>query len=789
MPDNNRPPSNLGGNEGGSIAKAQLDKLLDLTNIRRELSRKSYARYVEYVHQGRWIPAKHLLFICNKVETFIQEKTGHPYDILVLQMPPQHGKSQSITETLPSWYLGKWPYHRVIEVSYNDTFAQKFGRRNREKIKDFGGNLFGIALSKGKDSNEEFELSNNVGGMISRGIMSGVTGNPANLIIVDDPIKNREEADSENNREKQWDEWQNSIKTRLAAGAKVIVIMCLTGDTPILMADGTEKSLRNIHIGDNVATYQNGKLAVSVVQNWKNQGSDLVFTIRMESGIIIKGNERHPFLVERDGYTEWVRIKNLKAGDKILRARRTGGNGEEFCVQKKTAINPQSARDIATPITISSFGRVGTDLRRLTRNPDERRDLSTGTESVLPNTTLCLLRKTESAPCVENCLAQTYEHIGVENSASTMIMSQEKCEDSCATTVILQSGMEKQKKNYSLPLNMFEIIPDSIVDIVESGYEDVFDIQVESTENFIANGLVSHNTRWHEDDLAGKILKSEKNVTLISLPCEAEENDPLGREAGQALFPEIGKDDEWLKQFKDSFMHDPFIEGGGARAWNALYQQRPSALEGAMIKRQWWKFYKEVPKNYNQLLQSWDMTFKDSDGSDFVSGQVWGNVGANIYMLPDREYGRMDFTATISAFRSLTSRNPGTNIKLVEDKANGPAVIAMLRKEIRGIIPINPKGSKIARVSSVTPLIEAGNVYLPDPSICPWINEFIEECASFPNGAHDDQVDAMSQALNRLMYSRNDAPLPEKRDTFIYRDAQETNGYTGGEIPRSYIDW
>jgi len=504
---------------GGMSIKA--DKLLDLNNIRRELARKSYARYVEYVHQGRWIPAKHLIFICDKVQAFLEDNTGHPYDVLILQIPPQHGKSQSITETLPSWFLGKNPLYRVIEVSYNDTFAQKFGRRNREKIKDFGGSLFNIALSKGKDSNEEFELSNNVGGMISRGIMSGVTGNPANLIIIDDPIKNREEADSENNREKQWDEWQNSIKTRLAAGAKVILIM----------------------------------------------------------------------------------------------------------------------------------------------------------------------------------------------------------------------------------------------------------------------------TRWHEDDLAGKVLKSEKNVTLISLPCEAEENDPLGRAVGQALFPEIGKDDEWLVQFKDSFMHDPFIEGGGARAWNALYQQRPSALEGAMIKRQWWKFYTEVPTNFNQILQSWDMTFKDSKASDFVSGQVWGSVGANIYMMPDREYGRMDFPATLAAFRRLTDRNPKAAVKLVEDKANGPAVIAMLNKEIRGIIAINPKGSKIARVSAVSHLIEAGNVYLPSPSICPWINSFIDECASFPNGAHDDQVDCMSQALQRLMYSRNAAPSAPGRDTFLYREETQTSPYTGGVIDLSYINW
>ena len=202
-----------------------LEYLLSLEEEEKEWARKSYPDYVQYVHQGRWILSRHLLYVCHEIEEFVFTDTGHAYDIMIVQFPPQHGKSQSITETLPSFYLGKKPLNRVIEVSYNEDFAQRFGRRNREKIKDFGEDLFNITLSKEKNSNSDFELGNKVGGMISRGIMSGVTGNPARLMIIDDPIKNREEADSQLIRDKQWEEWQNSLKTRLAAGAKVILIM------------------------------------------------------------------------------------------------------------------------------------------------------------------------------------------------------------------------------------------------------------------------------------------------------------------------------------------------------------------------------------------------------------------------------------------------------------------------------------------------------------------------------------------------------------------------------------
>jgi len=97
----------------------------------------------------------------------------------------------------------------------------------------------------------------------------------------------------------------------------------------------------------------------------------------------------------------------------------------------------------------------------------------------------------------------------------------------------------------------------------------------------------------------------------------------------------------------------------------------------------------------------------------------------------------------------LSDRFPGTLAKLIEDKANGSAVIQMLANEIPGIIPVNPGGGKIARAAAISPLIEAGNVYLPHPLYAPWVTDFIEECAAFPNGAHDDQVDAMTQAIIR----------------------------------------
>ena len=155
----------------------------------------------------------------------------------------------------------------------------------------------------------------------------------------------------------------------------------------------------------------------------------------------------------------------------------------------------------------------------------------------------------------------------------------------------------------------------------------------------------------------------------------------------------------------------------------------------------------EVPYVEEQI-QSWDCAFKDLETSDFVVGQVWGRQGS-AYLLLDQVRDRMDCPTTVKAVRQLSQRWHGSVAKLIEDKANGSAVIQMLTHDIPGILPVTPEGGKVARAQAVSPLIEAGNVYLPHPQFMPWVNDFIEECAAFPNGAHDDQVDAMTQALLR----------------------------------------
>lgn len=154
-----------------------------------------------------------------------------------------------------------------------------------------------------------------------------------------------------------------------------------------------------------------------------------------------------------------------------------------------------------------------------------------------------------------------------------------------------------------------------------------------------------------------------------------------------------------------------------------------------------------------------DISPKDHQGSDFVAGHVWGRIGADFYLL-DRVHGRMDCPATIAAIRSMSSVWPQATRILVEDAANGPAVVAMLQKELSGVIPVAAQGSKQSRVYAVAALFESGNVYVPDPTEARWVGDVIEEWVSFPFAAHDDDCDAMTQALLRLKLHPDYGPTP-----------------------------
>jgi predicted phage terminase large subunit-like protein len=266
-------------------------------------------------------------------------------------------------------------------------------------------------------------------------------------------------------------------------------------------------------------------------------------------------------------------------------------------------------------------------------------------------------------------------------------------------------------------------------------------------DNPTRGAIVVVMQRLNEGDLTGHLL-AQQGWEHLSIPAEAERDEvwkfPISkrvheRKAGESIWPERFPQVE-LENFKVRL---------GSYGFAGQFQQRPSPEEGGILKRGWWKRYDTPPDRLDQMIQSWDFTFKDSKGSDYVVGQVWGRVGANKYLL-DQVRGKLSFTGSIAAMRSLSKRWPAATAKIVEDKANGPAIIDALRNELSGIVPMQPQGSKLARAQAGAPEVEAGNYWIPQTQ---WGEEFIEECAIFPQGHHDDQVDGWSQAACRFRIS------------------------------------
>jgi len=251
--------------------------------------------------------------------------------------------------------------------------------------------------------------------------------------------------------------------------------------------------------------------------------------------------------------------------------------------------------------------------------------------------------------------------------------------------------------------------------------------------------LVLIQTRWHEDDLPGRLLREDKgeNWQVINMPAVAEADDEF-RKAGEALWPE---------RFPLEVLRGIRSAVGGS-AWDSLYRLQPSASEGAVFRREWWRFFREQPA-CTRVVQSWDTAFKSGAENDYSVCTTWGVTASGYYLLWVWR-DRVEFPELTRRMTWLADQWRPVQI-LVEDRASGQSLIQELRHSTRlPIIPIKVDSDKMSRAQSVTPLIEAGRIFLPESA--PWLDEYLDEMAGFPTAAHDDCVDSTTQALNYMRH-------------------------------------
>lgn len=270
-------------------------------------------------------------------------------------------------------------------------------------------------------------------------------------------------------------------------------------------------------------------------------------------------------------------------------------------------------------------------------------------------------------------------------------------------------------------------------------------------------------TRWHLDDLVGRLLdRGEEDWHVLSFEAERTED------SGQSTFEDPREQGEYL--WPDRFDADSLAPLKKLpHVWNAAYQQRPTSKSGGIVKRAWFNRYDHAPGDWSRIVISLDCRFTDLDTGSDVALQVWAQRRhphqAEFYLLEEvaEPFGFMDtlnwLLKMVRWWQPVAKRARARFEILIEDKANGPAVINTLKRKVPGIIPYTPRESKHARFIAQSPAYAGRCVFVPTAEYLvqgarpasAWVEDHIDQLVDFPFAAKNDKVDAASQALDHLV--------------------------------------
>jgi predicted phage terminase large subunit-like protein len=763
----------------------RLLRLLDEAK-KREAAQDSYLDFVKLMWPG-FISGRHHKIMAEAFERVARGELKR----LIINMPPRHTKSEFASYLLPAWFLGKYPNKKIIQTAHTAELAVGFGRKVRNLVgaDDYQKVFSGVGLQS--DSKAAGRWSTNKGGeYFAIGVGGAVTGKGADLLIIDDPHSEQEAMMGQFDvsvYDKVFEWYSSGPRQRLQPGGAIVIVMCMTGDTDVLMADGSQKKLRDIKIGDLVSTYDRGKMSASIVSNFQSSGFDDIVRIQTRSGRIIKANKEHPFLVEHNGARKWARVKDLTVGMSLVGAMGasgplglrsnpdfvdhvrlgsrttekiqtphdfpsvTTGNGKGKSVP---AESPSQARDCADHATQNSTLRPSKAQRKIGQDGS-----NIGTESPFISMRKWLLSATtDVTSAAKNLLQRTLALTGTKNSASTIATRLGRFAASCVTTATFLLDTARVQKILRGLRRTYEFEADVITSITDDGSAEVFDLEVYKTENFIANGVVSHNTRWAKRDLTGQIVdasikkEGSSEWEVIELPAIMPSGDPL--------WPEFWSIDE-LQRLKIEL---PISK------WSAQYQQDPTSEEGALIKRDWWNVWEsdKVPP-CSAVIVAMDTAFSKTERSDYSACVCFGvfehpnSVGKPIpnLILLDAWKDKLEFPE-LKATTVQYYKDWQPDMFVIEKKASGAPLIAELRNAgvpVQEFTPTRATGDKIVRVNSITDIFASGVVWAPDEQFA---TDVVEECASFPSGDHDDFVDAVTMALMRFRQGGFTIPTDEE---------------------------
>ena len=256
--------------------------------------------------------------------------------------------------------------------------------------------------------------------------------------------------------------------------------------------------------------------------------------------------------------------------------------------------------------------------------------------------------------------------------------------------------------------------------------------------------IVVMHTRWMDDDLIGELAKEEGWIYLnFEAICEHPEKDPLHRKLGEALCPERYTAEDLAQKRVD--VTDLF--------WFPMFQGSPLNTAGSIVTELDIQFYDELPGAMDEIALFADLTYEKDEENDFAVFEAWGRKGANIYLV-DQIRARMGLPEQLEALGRIIGTYPTAYHKEIEEKANGAAVISLVKTKVPGIVANKPCTSKGARLAAVSPLYKSKNVWYPNPKKYTWakvnVHEITRMTLAGSKTTHDDTVDTATMAVSHF---------------------------------------
>lgn len=712
---------------------------------------------------------------------------------LLWSVPPRHGKSYSLMHLIAQTFL-RDPTKRIAYISYGEAFSEEHSRQIRQICEEAG-----VELSKEVRSASFWKTAKG-GSLTACGVGGGIMGKGFDLVIVDDPYKSRPQVESELERMRVRDYFYSAIITRLQPNASIVVLHCIAKNEKVLLADGSWKNVQDVLKNDTVLAYENNKFIPRRVVASKYSGHDDILkisTARKE----LRVNGRHPFLLESG---EWCKASDLSVGDKVVVATTPIGeervdselawlfgfmmgdgwtriyqsddkvrNGKRHvntryytCVAK--GIYPELNERVlsafehifGTRLALTNAGYYRTNMRHVAEKFVQLGLVGGAYGKRVPEWVFRLAPDLKIQYLRGHADADGSYPLKMHDAAMVASVSRDLIDD--LRRLAISAGVRTGRITKSVQINKapnskeasehtcykvlinFSRPPESIETIrliEQDGSDDVYDLMVEGAENFVANGFVVHNTRYHPDDLIGYLWQRDKeNPDEKTREGWEYVNMPAIDDDGKALWPEQYSVEELNK-----------IRARNEYEWSSMYQGQPRPRGGAVFNGT--AFYDELPDEIpNGQSIGIDLAYTAKTYSDYSVLVSCTCYGDKLYITNVR---RKQCEASVFAEEIRTEKrlNPSATVFWwIGGIEKG--IVTLLKQMGLHIRAEVARADKFVRAQAVASAWNQKRVLLPKDA--PWLESFVSEVLSFTGvgDVHDDQVDALAAAYDPLLGRR-----------------------------------